>query len=440
MRKINLFEYKKLKDTEINDLCRRAESDLSDYYPKVDNIIQNVKQNGDVALKKYSFELDKAFKELNDFKVSRKEFLAAFNTIETDMKEVLEFCSSNVKKFHEAQMPKKKWMIEIHPGVFAGEKVEPIEIVAMYVPRGKGSFPSVAMMTSIPAIVAGVKTPIIFTPPEVDGSVDCATLVAASIAGVKDVYKIGGAQAVAAAAFGTQTIPKCLKIVGPGSPWVAAAKNRLSDFIDTGTPAGPSEAIVLADETAKGKVAALDLLIEAEHGSDSSAYLITNSTKVVEDALSFIPICWKQMSKERVEYSSDVLSGPRGGIILVEEFSQAIDFTNKYAPEHLQIHSMNAENYVEKITNAGEILFGDFSPLSIANFSLGPNNVIPTNAASKTKSPLGVHDFLKSTSIGQINEKGYNKLAPFVYKFAKYEGFDAHANAVSELRIKAMKT
>ena len=300
----------------------------------------------------------------------------------------------------------------MHPGVLAGEKNLPIESVALYVPRGKGSFPSVAMMTSIPAVIAGVNTPVIFTPPEEDGTVDCATLVAAEIAGVKNVFKIGGAQAVAAAAFGTETVPKCLKIVGPGSPWVAAAKSRLSHVIDTGTPAGPSEAIVFADQSANGKLVALDLLIEAEHGSDSSVYLISNSITVIQEAKDFIPQCFQNMTQERVKYATDVLCGRRGGIIQVDNTDQALDFINLYAPEHLQIHSKNPDQYLDNIKNSGEIMLGEFSPMSIANFSLGPNNVIPTNAWAKTKSPLSVHDFIKSTSIGKIDNKGFAKLSP----------------------------
>ena len=439
MHNINVYKYTTLKSVDIENLCKRAESDLSEYNKVVDGIIENVRENKDYALKEYSLLLDKVELGLETFKVSDEEFSKAFNIIETDFKETLKFCSENVKRFHEKQMPKKEWMVEMHPGVYAGEKTEPIETVAFYVPRGKGSFPSVAMMTSIPAVVAGVKKPIIFTPPEIDGSIDSATLVVASFAGVENVYKIGGAQAVAAAAYGTESIPKCMKIVGPGSPWVAAAKNKLSNIIDTGTPAGPSEAIVLADKTANGKLACLDLLIEAEHGPDSSAYLITNSEDVANEAISFMPHCLEKMSEERIRYASKVLCGPRGGIIVVDYFDQAIDFINLYAPEHLQIHSSEPDKYLSKIKNAGEIMLGEYAPMSIANFALGPNNVIPTNSWSRTKSPLGVHDFLKSTSIGKINKVGYEKLAPHAKKFSKYEGFDAHANAVSSLRIDAMK-
>ena len=203
MENISIYKYSRLTQSEILNLCKRAESNLSDYFKTVDAIIKNVEENKDKALFEYSIKLDNVKSGLHEFQVSDEEFSRAHDLIDEGMKEALIFCSTNVKKFHEAQMPKKEWMIEMHPGVYAGEKNQAIETVALYVPRGKGSFPSVAMMTSVPAVIAGVETPVIFTPPEEDGSVDCATLVAAEIAGVKTVFKIGGAQAVAAAAFGT---------------------------------------------------------------------------------------------------------------------------------------------------------------------------------------------------------------------------------------------
>ena len=438
-KKINYIKFNELNKEDRKKLLFRTESDLGYYFKKALPIIKKVKDEKDQALFKLCKDLDGLKIELKSLKVSEYEIKEAFDLIEPEMKNVIEFCSENVKKFHEKQMPKKKWFIEMHEGVMAGEIINPIESVAIYVPMGKGAFPSVAMMASIPAVIAGVKYPIILTPPKENGKIDSATLVAASIAGVSNIFKCGGVQAIAAAAYGTQSIPKCLKVVGPGSPWISAAKTLLSGEIDTGSPAGPSEAIILADESANGKIAALDLLIEAEHGSDSSAFLITNSEKVALDALNEIPNLWKKMSANRVLCSSDVLSGPSGGIILMNDIKDAIEFTNEYAPEHLQILSDNPDIYLDEIKNAGEILLGEYSPLSIANFSLGPNNVIPTNGASKTRSPLSVHDFLKSTSIGKINKKGYKKLAPYTNLFAKYEGFDAHANAVSDLRIKAIK-
>jgi len=287
--------------------------------------------------------------------------------------------------------------------------------------------------------VAGVRQPMIITPPGPDGKIDAATLVAARIAGVESVYKCGGAQAVAAVAYGTSTVPRCRKLVGPGSPWVVAAKRVLIDRLDPGPPAGPSESIIMADETANGRVVALDLLNESEHGPDSSAYLVTNSEAVAKTAIAAIPQYWAQMGEQRVDFSSTVLCGKRGGIIITDTIEQAIQFVNDYAPEHLQVHSKEPHDYLGAIRNAGEILLGEHTPICIGNYTLGPNAVLPTNATAYTRSALGVHDYLKVVSIGYATEKGYARLAPHAYDMAVYEGFDAHANAVSKLRTEAFK-
>ncbi len=434
---ISVHELSDLSDVQRATLLLRAESDLAPFIEQVRPIIDAVRLEGDHALARFAREFDNAPVAANTIAATASDFDAAFDDVEQDFIDVLKFCSDNVRRFHEAQMPESMMMKEMHPGVFAGEKIEPIESVACYVPRGKGAFPSVVMMTAIPAIVAGVKTPVIITPPGPDGRIDAATLVAARLAGVERVYKCGGAQGVAAVAYGTETVPRCHKIIGPGSPWVVAAKRQLADRIDTGVPAGPSESIILADDTANGRVAALDLLIESEHGADSSAYLVTTSRKVADDARAAIPDFWAEMEEQRVSFSSAVLCGARGGIVLAESMTQAIAFVNDYAPEHLQVHAKSPHDYLHQLRNAGEILLGEHTPVCLGNFALGPNAVLPTNAAALTRSPLSVHDYLKRVSIGYVTEKGYQHLAPYAYAMARYEGFDAHANAVSDLRTQA---
>ncbi len=295
-------------------------------------------------------------------------------------------------------------------------------------------------MTAIPAKVAGVEEICIVTPPGPDGEVDAATLVAARMAGVTKVYKAGGAQAVAAVAHGTATIPRCSKIVGPGSLWVAAAKRLVSHLIDTGTPAGPSEVIVLADETTDGRLAGLDLLVEAEHGPDSSAFLVTWSRKVAEDALAAIPGYWKTMGAQRVDFSSTVLSGPIGGIVLAPDEEAAIAFVNDYAPEHLEVLSKEPFRYLGRLKHAGEILLGEHSPSTLGNFVIGPNHVLPTGGWAKTGSALSVFDFMKRTSIAYVTSAGYPELARHAKAIATYEGFEAHANAVGEMRERILKS
>jgi histidinol dehydrogenase len=295
------------------------------------------------------------------------------------------------------------------------------------------------LMTAIPAKVAGVPEIVIITPPGPDGQIDDATLVAAQMAGVTCVYKAGGAQGIAAVAYGTATVPKCAKVVGPGSPWVAAAKRLVSHLIDTGSPAGPSEIIVFADDTVDGRLAGLDLLIEAEHGPDSSAFLVTTSRRVAEEALAAIPQYWAQMGEQRVAFSSTVLCGPIGGVVLARDEDEAIAFVNDYAPEHLEVLSKEPFQYLGRFENAGEILLGEHTPSTLGNFVIGPSHVLPTSGWARTASPLSVFDFMKRTSIAYVTGKGYPELARHARAFATYEGFEAHANAVSSTRDKLLK-
>jgi histidinol dehydrogenase len=331
------------------------------------------------------------------------------------------------------------WLKEIEPGVWVGDRHLPIDSVACYVPRGKGSFPSVLNMTAIPALVAGVPRTVIITPPGPDGRVDPGTLVAARCVGIKEVYKCGGAQGVAAVAYGTESVPKCLKIVGPGSPWVLAAKRLLSNFIDPGINAGPSESIVLADESADGALAALDLLIEAEHGADSSAYLVTDSRQVIAAAREALSEYWHQMDPQRAEFSRRVLCGNAGGIILTRDFAAAVEFVNEFAPEHLEILAADPWEVLGRIRNAGEVLLGKHTPITLGNYMLGINAVLPTGRHARTTSPLSVFDFMKRVSVGYVSASGYAGLAEDAHSLALYEGFDAHARAVSATRSRLLR-
>jgi histidinol dehydrogenase len=415
-------------------LLKRSETDLGPILDKARPIIEAVRSEGDAALVRFARELDKADVAIDAVKASEAEFDAAFAAVDPEVIRSITFAIDNIRRFHEEQRPEPMWMKEMQPGAFAGDRWTPIASVALYVPRGKGAFPSVTMMTSVPAVVAGVKRIAICTPPTHDGSVDAATLVAARLAGVSDVYKCGGAQAVAAVAYGTQTVSKALKIVGPGSPWVVAAKRLLANVVDTGVPAGPSEAIVFADETADGRLAALDLLIEAEHGPDSSAFLVTHSRAVAEAALQALPGFWARMTTGRVAFSKAVLGGPRGGIVLTRSVEDSYDFVNAYAPEHLEILSAEPFLHLGAITEAAEILLGPRTPITLANFVLGPNAVLPTSGWARTFGPLSVTDFLKRSSIGYVTSAAYPALAAHARTLARYEGFSSHENAVSELR------
>ena len=433
---IRFHDLEKLSVTERHTLLKRTESDLGRYIEPVERILKAVKEDGDRALVRFASEFDQADLNADAIKVQAEEFEKAFEFVDADVVEAIRFAADSIRIFHQGQLPEPMRMNEVRPGVFCGEKVNPIPSVACYVPRGKGSFPSVVLMTTIPAVVAGVPKICILTPPGPDGRVDDATLVAARQAGVEEIYKCGGAQAVAAAAYGTATIPKFDKIVGPGSPWVVAAKRLLADEIDPGIPAGPSESIVFADHTADGRLAALDLIIESEHGPDSSAFLVTNSREVADRALEAIPNYWQSLGETRKKFSTAVLGGPHGGVALARDEDACIRFINDYAPEHLMIHSREPFKYLGAIKHAGEILLGRDTPITLGNYLLGPNAVLPTSGAARIHSPLGVHDFLKMTGIGYVTSGAYDLLAKHAHTLAVYEGFDGHALAVSELRKK----
>lgn len=438
-RHINLHDLSTLSAAQRAALLQRTEADLSSFEEKVKPIVAAVAREGDEALARFAREFDKAPVTANAIAATEEDFARAEKALAPEVKAAMEFAAHSIRRFHEDQKPEEMWFNEIRPGAFAGDRTRPIPSAACYVPRGKGAFPSVALMTTIPAKVAGVPEVCIITPPGPDGRLDDATLVAARMAGVGKVFKAGGAQGIAAVAYGTQTVPKCAKVIGPGSPWVAAAKRLVSHLIDTGTPAGPSELIVLADDTADGRMAGLDLLIESEHGPDSSAYLVTWSRRVAEEALAAIPGYWAQMGEQRVSFSSTVLGGPIGGIVLARDEDEAIAFVNDYAPEHLEVLSKEPFRYLGRLENAGEILLGEHTPVTLGNFVLGPNHVLPTSGWARTASPVSVYDFMKRTSIAYVTDKGYPELARHARALATYEGFEAHANAVSPLRDKLLR-
>jgi histidinol dehydrogenase len=433
-REISIFEYDRISDRSRSELIKRTESDLSEFIRGVRPIIEAVKSEGDTALIRYAGELDKADITQYGVKVAAVEFDKAFDALAPDLIHTIEFAAASIKRFHQGQKPEPLRFVEQFPGVFAGDRFSPIPSVACYVPRGKGAFPSVVMMSTIPAVVAGVPKAFIVTPPGPDGRVDAATLVAARVSGIEAVYRCGGAQAVAAAAYGTDSVPRADKIVGPGSPWVVAAKRLLADVIDPGTPAGPSESIILADAAASARVAALDLIIESEHGPDSSAFLVTPSRRLAETAAETIPELWDRLGHTRADFSSRVLGGANGGIVITRDLDQAIEFVNAYAPEHLEVLCKDPFALMGRLTNAGEILLGEHTPITLGNFVLGPNAILPTSRAARIHSPLSVFDFMKMTSIGYVTAEAYPELADHAHRLAVYEGFDGHALAVSKLR------
>lgn len=426
--RINRFLWNSLSESEKEKIFSRSQTDIREVLPAVQKIIDEVRCSGDSALLRFSQQWDHVDLGSRPLRVQAEEFENASSLLSKDLKQALDFSIENVRRFHERQKPHGIEPFEISPGIFAGEKVTPIESLGIYVPRGRGSFPSMLYMTAVPALVAGVERICVVTPPAADGSVDPACLYAAAKCGVSEVYRVGGAQAIAALAYGTESIAPVVKLTGPGSRYVTAAKQLLYGVVDVGLPAGPSESILLADGTADPFTAALDLLTEAEHGSDSSALLITPSAELAAAVAAELPPLIEKLPPQRKEFVSAVLSG-YGGIIQTETMDEAVSIANRLATEHLKIVTADSFAVEAKIRNAGEIIIGEQTPFSAANYSIGPNAVLPTGGSARTFSGVSVRDFVKYSSIIYTNETGFSALKNIVPVIAEYEGFAAHANA-----------
>jgi len=429
--KVNRYILNEMSEQAVSEWLKRSEMDIAQLQATVQPIIADVKANGDAALIKYNHQFDKVAMTASQLKASEAEFAQARANLDPAVKEVIELSARNIKKYHEAQMPEEMWFTEIQSGILAGEKITPIHSVGLYVPRGKGAFPSVMLMLGIPAVIAQVPQIIVCTPPTPEGTADDATLFAAEVCGIKDVYKVGGAQAIAAMAYGTDSLPKVHKTIGPGSSYVSAAKRLLYGNIDVGTPAGPSESIILCDENIDPKIAALDLLIEAEHGPDSTALLVTHSETLANQVEVLLPELVSDLPAERQRFCETVLSS-YGGIVLTQSLEASLQFVNEFAPEHLEVLVDDPMSVINKIVNAGEILLGPYAPITIGNFSLGVNAILPTGGFAKTFSCVTVFDFLKRTSIGYLSKEGYQDIKNVAQRFAEYEGFPSHANAIAK--------
>ncbi len=428
---INIHNWAKLDKAERGRIFARSELNISEVTGSVSSIIDSVKKDGDSALKELTLKFDGADIRSLPLAVQEDEFIRAESLISNEVKAAIEYSINNVKKFHREQIPPKMSFAEISPGIYAGERPSAVSSAGLYVPRGRGSFPSMLYMLAVPAAIAGVKRVVVVTPPNKDGSVDPACLYAAKLCGVHEIYRVGGAQAVAALALGTESIKPVVKLSGPGSMYVAAAKRLLASKVDTGLPAGPSESIVLADESADPVKTALDLMIEAEHGSDSSALLITPSEKLAEKAAAVMRKKTAALPEPRRTFVQDVLSG-YGGIIITGTLEEAAEIINEFAPEHLQIQTADPFETLSLIENAGEILLGENTPFSIANYSTGANAVLPTGGGAKTWSAVSVRDFIKYSSVVYATGSGLKSTAGHVKALADYEGFITHGNALKD--------
>lgn len=426
--KIQVKEWKNIPNDERNKIFKRSEQNIEDVIEVVNEIINHVKTNGDKALLHYNEKFIGLPASKNRIKVTKEEFEYSEKQLSTEVKEAIKFSISNIKKFHEAQIPEEMNLMETSPGIFAGERATPIESVGLYVPGGRGTFPSMLYMLAVPAVIAGVKRICVTTPPNDEGKADSGVLYACSLCGITEVYKTGGAQAIAALTFGTESINPVVKILGPGSMYVTAAKRVLYSVVDVGLPAGPSESALIADSFADPHNMALDILVEAEHGSDSSALLLTDSMEKALETAKIMEKMIDDLPEPRKTFVTDVFNG-YGGIIVTEDINEACSISNEFAPEHLSLHTKDPWDTLSKITNAGEIILGDSTPFSAVNYSVGPNAVLPTGGKAKTYSAVGVRDFIKYSSIIYSTKKGYETLNKHVPVLADYEGFTTHGNA-----------
>ena len=428
---MNIYKLSELSDEKKAFIMKRAEIDISGHMALAKEVSDDIRVRGDEAVLEYTKKFDKVELTADKIKVKPEEIDAGYERLDSETREAIEYAAKNIRNFHEKQMPEEMWFTEVDKGLLVGEKTTPIVDVCLYVPRGKGSFPSVMLMLGIPAKVANVEKIVVVTPPNEQGEVDDAILAAAKIIGITEIYKVGGIQAVASVAYGTETIPKCHKIIGPGNAYATAAKRVLANFIDAGLPAGPSEAIILADENADPEKVALDWMIEAEHGPDSASLLVTNSAELVERVIPIVERQLKKISEKRREFVTTNLS-TYGGAIITDSLEKSIAFVNEYAPEHMEVMTDKPFEVLPKIKNAGEILLGDYTPVTLCNFVLGPNAILPTGQSAKTYSSVSVMDFLKRSSVGYASKDGFEMVRNYAYRIAQVEGFDTHGLAVKD--------
>lgn len=413
-----------INKSDLKSLKRSVDQGTEEQRRSVQDIIAQVKTRGDEAVKEYTERFDQA--TLKNFKVSKEEFEQAYASLDGAFVQILQEAADNIRAFHEKQKT-TSWFDSSEDGTLLGQKITPIDAAGVYVPGGTAAYPSSVFMNVIPAQVAGVERVVMATPPGQDGKVPDGVLLAAQILGVEDVFKVGGAQAIAALAYGTETIPSVDKITGPGNVFVALAKREVFGDVDIDMIAGPSEIAILADETARAEEIAADLLSQAEHDARSSSVLVTTSERLakavekeVQSQLDSLPRA--DIARKSVE--------DYGMIALCETWAEAVDTINEIAPEHLEIVSEDPFQELGKIKHAGAIFLGPYSSEPVGDYFAGPNHVLPTNGTARFSSPLNVDDFVKKSSVISYSRQALETNVDKIARFARLEGLEAHARAV----------
>lgn len=425
MRIVSLDENS--KKNILNDLLKRSPNNYDEFAGSVNEILNNVRNNGNKALFEYTKKFDGADINPSNIMVTKEEIQEAYDSLENpELVEVIRRSLKNIKEYH-AKQKQYSWFDSKTDGSILGQKVTPLSRVGVYVPGGKAAYPSSVLMNVIPAKVAGVEQIVMVTPPGKDGKVNPNTLVAANEAGVDVIYKVGGAQAIAALAYGTDTIKKVDKIVGPGNIYVALAKKAVFGFVSIDSVAGPSEIMVIADESANPRYIAADLLSQAEHDELASAILVTTSKELADKVSEWVDIFANKLNRKDIIKKS---LENYGYILVADTMEEVIDVANEIASEHLEILTSNPFDTMTRIKNAGAIFLGEYSSEPLGDYFAGPNHVLPTNGTAKFFSPLSVDDFIKKSSIISYSREALAPLSHDIRKFAKAEGLTAHANSI----------
>jgi histidinol dehydrogenase len=410
---------------ELQSIMERSGQDISSVYEDVRRIVEDVKKRGDDSL----LEANSEFKEgvtRAELKVTPEEIDRAYGQVDRAVVDSLRVAARNITRFHQAQAEREMWSIEVTDGVLAGRMIRPMDRVGCYIPGGRAAYPSTVLMTAIPAMVAGVREVVLTTPPGKNMAVHPATLVAADVAACREMYKTGGPWGIAALAYGTETVPRVDKIVGPGNKYVTAAKMIVYGKVDIDSPAGPSEALILADETGDPALIALDFLSQIEHDPDSAAVLVTTSRELAEAVCREIQGEFSSLPRKEIFVSS--LAKSR--VIIAADMAQAIDFSNDYAPEHLQILTNDPLALLPRIKHAGSIFLGPYAPVPVGDYASGTNHVLPTARCARMFSGLSVDDFIKKPTFQYLSKEGLKGLKDVVVTLAEAEGLPNHARAV----------
>ncbi len=418
---------KETKNNILNDLLKRSPNNYGEYEETVNRIIEQVRERGDRAVFDYTRQFDKCELTAENLVVTEDEIKEAYQALDDALIGTMRKSAENIRAFHEKQV-RHSFFTTKPDGSILGQRITPLERAGVYVPGGKAAYPSSVLMNVVPAKVAGVSEIIMTTPPGKDGKVNPGTLVAADLAGVDRIYKAGGAQAIAAMAFGTESIPKVDKITGPGNIFVALAKKAVFGYVSIDSVAGPSEILVLADNTADPRYVAADLLSQAEHDELASAILITDSRELAEKVSAEAEHFTKQLSREEIIRKS---LDNYGYILVAEHMDDAVEAANDIASEHMEILTKDPFQTMTKVKNAGAIFLGEYSSEPLGDYFAGPNHILPTNGTAKFFSPLGVDDFIKKTSIISYSREALLRDHEDIERFAKSEGRTAHANSVA---------